>query len=219
MGAVEWRRQPDDLYEMGIMQPQDMAYTYPNSSGQLEIVLGGAIFLTSTAQLTSGVRERVAIVKNAGTWSLYLNGVQYSVTNATYGGNTPSTGFYIGNRSISFMSFNGIISNVAVWTMPRSAAQLQADMNTCAIAPQSGLAGYWSLERGLRCHGDRYLQAVTEHNLSLQNTSWSATSGLYLCMEFRRWRYKYIGRPYTYLYYIRHFYTYSHRHQFIWMYQ
>ncbi len=148
-----------------------------NSSGQLEILMGGVVFSASSATLPIGVRSTVAIVRNAGTWSVYVNGVQYSIANPTATPFVPNTGFFIGCVNDGTGVFNGVISNVAFWNVARSNTQIASDLSACTLAPQTGLTGYWTLGEG---------SGTTAHdisgnanNLTIANTPWIATPAAY----------------------------------------
>ena len=149
-----------------------------NTSGQLEILMGGVAFSASSASLTPGVATYVAIVRNSGTWSVCVNNVPYSIADPTATPNPPGTGFYAGAANDGTNVFNGIISNISFWTMARSTAQMQADMNSCTLNPQTGLAGYWQLGEGTGTTGTD--GSGNAHNLSLNNTAWITAPPSYL---------------------------------------
>ena len=141
---------------------------FMQSSGQLQILLGGRAFLNSSASLTAGIWQHVALVRDANTWYIYLNGVRYA-TNATNNPNTPQSGTSVGCNNSGGENFDGFISNVSIWTSVRSTAQIQADMQSCSLSG-SGLAAYWSL------NSDGNDGSGNGKNLTLNNTSFSTTA-------------------------------------------
>lgn len=87
----------------------------------------------------------IAIVYNNKTPSLYING-QFIKTGLTstrpnvYPSNT------IGYGPYGYLQ--GKMRDVRIWNYARSAAQIQADMNSTLTGTESGLIGYWKLDEG-----------------------------------------------------------------------
>ena len=148
-------------------------------SNSLSILCGGVSFLNSTVVLAVGVWQHVAIVRNAGTWSIYMDGVAYSVSSATVTPNTPSGNFLIGSPVAgSSERFNGSIDDVLFWITARSTAQIQADRIACSFTtPQTGLNGYWKFEEG---SGGTTGDPAGGNSLTLNATSWVALNS-FIC--------------------------------------
>lgn len=115
------------------------------ATGALSLLAGRVTFATSTATLTAGQWEQVALVNNAGAWSVYVNGVQYSFssspTAATASGNTS-----IGAAWASSTSFNGAfigqIAQVAFWNNARSLTQIAADATGISLSDSNLAADF-----------------------------------------------------------------------------
>jgi hypothetical protein len=45
-------------------------------------------------------------------------------------------------------SFHGVIDEVRIWSVTRSRAEIQADMNRKLDGSEPGLVGYWRLDEG-----------------------------------------------------------------------
>ncbi|MCW3091618.1 MAG: inlA [Ferruginibacter sp.] len=155
-------------------------------TGILQILVGGLSYLVSSATLTVGIWQHVAIVRNAGTWSLYLNGTQFSVSSNTVNPRSPSTA--AGNQtSIGYAQdggqrFFGALDEAKFWTNPRSTVQILSDMKECSATPAAGLTAYWSFNEG---SGTTAADGSGNNNtLTLSNTSWittgAPTGGTYL---------------------------------------
>jgi len=147
------------------------------SGGNLTILLGGRGFLNSSANLTPGVWQHVAIVCNANVWSLYLNGVQYAVSNNTLSPRASATvGTFVGSNNSLGENFYGSIDEVSFWSVARSTANIQADMIACTQTATSGLAAYWSMNEGT---GSTAADGSGNNKtLSLNSTTWSTSGGL-----------------------------------------
>jgi len=138
---------------------------YVLPSGQLLILNGGVGFVDLNISLTPGTWQHLAIVRNAGTWYSYLNGVEYA-TNDTTSPNTPVFSTSIGCNINGDEKFNGTVSQVAFWNTVRTKSQIQADMQACTFSG-SELAAYWSLD------GTATDLSGNGHDLSLSNTTYS----------------------------------------------
>ena len=49
-----------------------------DGGGTLQVTLGGVGYMSSSAQLSLGTRQHLALVRNSGTWTLYLNGTPHT---------------------------------------------------------------------------------------------------------------------------------------------
>ncbi len=136
-----------------------------NNLGQLLIFAGGVVSTNTNLTLTPGIWQHVALVRNAGFWYFYLNGVQQYSTSSSVP-YTPTVGTYVGNNNSSGEIFNGKISQVAFWNTVRTTAQIQADMQACSFSG-SGLAAYWSL------NGTANDLSGNGNNLTLSSTTYS----------------------------------------------
>lgn len=144
----------------------------------LEILLGGEAYLTGSAKLTAGIWQHVAIVRNLGTWSLYLDGIQYSMSSNTKAPRPPNAvdgnKTSVGSGESNNHKFYGSLDEAKFWTVARSTAQIQSDMKECSATATTGLLAYWDFNDGTgNTAADR---SGTGNTLILTNTSWT-TSG------------------------------------------
>ena len=166
---IKWNQDASNSASRSIFYNGNTAGTgygiYLSYVGGLRILAGGTSFINTTATLTPGIWQHVAITNSGGTWYLYLNGAQYS-TGSTLVPATPTTGAYVGCNNGGTEKFDGDISNVAFWSVARSASQIQADMQSCSISG-SGLVAYWSL------NNTNIDGSGNGNTLSLSNTSYT----------------------------------------------
>ncbi|MEK9138422.1 MAG: LamG-like jellyroll fold domain-containing protein [Bacteroidota bacterium] len=104
----------------------------------------------SKSTLTLNTWYHVAITYNGSVESILINGV-VDTSFATSG--TVSTSQYTENISIGAYSWNnhsqhntflnGIIDEVRIWNVSRTASQIQAGMNSELSGTEAGLLGYW----------------------------------------------------------------------------
>jgi trimeric autotransporter adhesin len=120
----------------------------PPGGNNLIILASGIAFLSSSATLQVGVWQHVAAVRNAGTWSVYLDGTQYSVSFPTVTPLTPTNNFIVGRSQVSTEGFNGTIDEVKFWNTPRSGAEIIADKNLCIAATNANMIGNWKFNEG-----------------------------------------------------------------------
>lgn len=149
------------------------------AGGNLKILIGGLAYLGSSQNLKPGVWTHVAIVRNNGTWALYVNGTYNDVSPNTTTPNSPTVAG--GNQTMVGADqsgtghlFYGSIDEVKFWSIARSASDIQADMIACSVNAQSGLLGYWNFNDGsgsVAADGSGNGYALT-----LTNTSWVTTS-------------------------------------------
>ncbi|MCF0075499.1 LamG domain-containing protein [Dyadobacter sp. CY261] len=111
----------------------------------LTILLGGVAFLTSSVKLTPNKWQNVAIVRNNGSWILYVDGLHYPVSNPTTTPRVPgefaSGKFSVGQNVSGGENFIGSIDEVAIWDRALNMAEingLRADV--CYSSP----TGSWN---------------------------------------------------------------------------
>lgn len=123
----------------------------------------------SYGSLVNDQWQHVAITLENGTLSLYINGV----LDRTYAGSqTPMNS----DRPLSFgregppyggWRYDGLIDEVRVWNVARTAAQLLGAMNVRLVGTEAGLVGYWRFDEGT---GDVAFDATGRgHNAQLGN--------------------------------------------------
>jgi hypothetical protein len=133
---------------------------------QISGIVPGRAFLDSNANVIVGIWQHVALVRNAGTWAIYLNGTAYATYATDTNPNNQNRGTFIGCNLNNGEIFDGAISQVAFWNTVRTTNQIQEDMQACSFSG-SGLAAYWSL------NGNGNDLSGNGHNLNLSNTTYS----------------------------------------------
>ncbi|MEQ9301611.1 MAG: LamG-like jellyroll fold domain-containing protein, partial [Cyclobacteriaceae bacterium] len=119
------------------------------ATGKYMIMIGG--IGQYSIEYTPAVNEwvHVSIVRDAGTWIAYINGVQTALGSAVPPPNgAPTGGFTMGRGTGAGFEFGGQLDEVKVFEMARTQAQVQADMYSTATNT-TGLVGYWNLDDDL----------------------------------------------------------------------
>jgi hypothetical protein len=71
--------------------------------------------MQSTASLQINYWSDVALICNAGTWNLYVDGLSYPLTNNTSIPNPVVGSFALGANESGLENFNGSIDEVKFW--------------------------------------------------------------------------------------------------------
>ncbi|HRG58920.1 MAG TPA: hypothetical protein PK323_08160 [Bacteroidia bacterium] len=145
-------------------------YAIYHNNGSLRGLLGGVAFLTSNLTLTANTWQHVALIRNAGTWSLYLNGVAGTLTNSSATPNIPNTGTFVGSNNAFGERFRGSIDEVRIWNRALSLIELNSFRYSCTIVAQNGLVAYWNFNEG---------SGTTANDLSGNNLSLTIANGTY----------------------------------------
>lgn len=157
----KWDGSPDASYTLEIGTSSHLR-SGVNSVGATQVV-------ESSVALVSNVWQHVAVVFNNGTLSLYINGL---LDIAVAGIGTPMNS----TRPLSFgregepyggWRYAGIIDEVRVWNVARSASEIAGNRSVRLTGTESGLVGYWRFDEG---NGDVALDATGRgHNGQLGN--------------------------------------------------
>lgn len=115
------------------------------------------VTLKSSISLNTWYHVAVVYTSSTTTIELFLNGVsQGTVVRALYAADTiTSIGTWAGNYPTGYV-FNGMIRDCRQWNIPRTAAQILANMNE-DVTGQNGLIGYW------KCN-DTYSTTLTDYS-------------------------------------------------------
>lgn len=159
---------------------QDSYWMGFSPTGKLRFIPHGGGYVDSTATVYAEEWTHVAVTYNGLTRNFYINGVLDKTSNAGPGPITgnPGTALGIGFDSDPFAGnyFDGVIDEVRLWNVARSAADIQAAMFTTFSAPlPSSLVGYWKLDGNAD-------DASGEHDGTLHgglgSSSWVTDGGL-----------------------------------------
>ena len=117
------------------------------SGGHLRAVQGSAdISDPATFPLNQWMHVAVTYDNPTNTLRLYKNGVQ--VASSSSGTPLVLETMYIGEFPPGLGNmFNGVIDEARIWSVVRTPAEIQANMN-CDVAQQSGLAAYYRFDEG-----------------------------------------------------------------------
>ena len=131
---------------------------YVGTDGRLYGEWSGFPLLTSTATVADGRWHQVALVADSqsGTLNLYLDGLlagSSSGSASDFGGsfNQIGTGYtanYYPNTKGGWYGFSGQIADVRIWSVARTAGQVQQDMTTPPAATAPGLEADYPLNDG-----------------------------------------------------------------------
>ncbi|MBM2815176.1 MAG: hypothetical protein HW421_1938, partial [Ignavibacteria bacterium] len=128
--------------------------------------------VTGTNNIPANTWTHVAFVLNAGTPSLYINGVfeSSSVSNGNISG---TENLNIGMSTIYNQTFIGTIDEVRVWNTARTSTELNASKNSYLAGNETGLVGYWSFNEG---SGSTTADNQTNrlNNGTLNNNTWTS---------------------------------------------
>ncbi len=90
----------------------------------------------------------VAGVRRGGTWEVYFNGVLYSSAAFAAGDNSSTTDPVTLGFSGYHNHINGMMDDVKIWNVGRSASQIYDDAYGCYAGAQTGLVAYYDFEDG-----------------------------------------------------------------------
>jgi hypothetical protein len=111
---------------------------------------GGTTGISVGSGYTNGNWHHIAITwQRGGLFTSYLDGVQVAQRVAS---NTPlptfSAGVYLGSFGGTSEFMNGSLDEVRVWTVARTATQIQTNMSACSLLDQTGLLMYYRFDHG-----------------------------------------------------------------------
>ena len=102
-----------------------------------------------TSNVTTGQWVHVAATRtrSTGRISVIVNGVLENSIAATNTGalNAPTT-IALGGNDVDRFYFTGLMDEVRIWNVARSAATIAADMHRRLSGTEAGLVGYWRLD-------------------------------------------------------------------------
>jgi hypothetical protein len=110
-------------------------YERPNCSG---------VAATYTVSLADNTWHHLAGVRSGSNLFLYVDGKQ--VGTGTAYNNTVMTTFRLGNRNATY--YKGVIEEVRIWSIARTAQQIKSGMYGTVAASTSGLMAYYRLNEG-----------------------------------------------------------------------
>jgi hypothetical protein len=131
--------------------------------------------IVAPAPLALSVWTHVAFVRKKANdlMRIVVNGTTVAMGMASnHGTLNSSTSISVCGNTIDGRYYAGRIRAVSFWTIQRSDAQIQADMNTALTGTETGLVGYWPLDEGTGSVAHDL--SPMANNASIANPGWAA---------------------------------------------
>ncbi len=157
----------DVLVDMGTM-PNGTRFTLNVLNGYLRIEIGGG-GINSTTLIADNQWHHVAVTYDGGLVSnqfkLYIDGTMNISGNisAVATNTAAGVGLMIGRRNDGINYFLGKMDEVRVWNLERTAAQIQASMNT-ELCGATGLVAYYRFNEGTPGANNTAMTTVTDNS-------------------------------------------------------
>ncbi len=143
-----------------------MLYSGATPSQSITILCGGVAYVTSSTELPTDEWHHIAAVRESGTWKLYFDGVDKSISNSAASPNSPSGSFTIGSVTAGTDPFNGKIDEVRFWSSARSQYDIISTMQLHLDGSETNLEANWRLNDG---SGTTATDLVGSYNGTLNN--------------------------------------------------
>lgn len=153
--AEDERNLNQGQFRLGLADGGKLFFMMSDSTGSSHGLFNGGYSLETTSAITLNVWTHVAVIKNGSAFALTVNGAPAGTFNATasfvHGG--PAVNFRVAarvdtNGTAANGGFDGIIDEVRLWNIPRSAAEILSTMGTEIPASSNGLFAYWRFDEG-----------------------------------------------------------------------
>ena len=141
-----------------------LAYTY-GTSGKPALHVTGGQFKASTA-IPLNQWTHVAATLNGTTAKIYINGAVSATANFTNPpANVTRTKNYIGRSNWSQSQdpdASAIFEELRIWSVARSASEIQSTMNNQLSGNETGLEVYYSFNQGVACGDNTSITAIED---------------------------------------------------------
>jgi hypothetical protein len=153
--AEDERNQAQGEFRLGLANGGKLFFTMSDSGGSSHGLFNNGYSLQTTATIPTGTWTHVAVVKNGAAFALTVNGVSVATFNATatfvHGG--PAVNFRVGarvdtNGTAANGGFDGIIDEVRIWNVARTASDITLTMSMEIPSSSLGLFAYWRFDEG-----------------------------------------------------------------------
>ncbi len=113
--------------------------------------------ISPSGSLKVNVWQFLAGTYDGSTITIYVNGTE--VASQPFSGAVSSYNYLV--IGLWSTSFNGLIDDVRLWNVARSASEVQADMNSSPTGDVPGLVGNWLFDEG---SGQTVADSTSHHN-------------------------------------------------------
>ena len=132
---------PYSIYELNIWHGSG----YPRANFVISTGAAGTVMGVSAPDSIQLFRwTHIAVTYDGSAMKMYLNGVLKGYTNATISIGGAGVGLFIGRYGSN--RFQGLIDDVRLWNIVRSASDIQKYSAAVLTGTEPGLAGYWRLD-------------------------------------------------------------------------
>jgi hypothetical protein len=115
------------------------------------VLIGGQFFATVTPPVALNTSQwyHLAAVRDNGVFKLYINGLEYALSNSTALPAPPVAGdsFTVGNSPVQNENFTGSIDEVRFWTVARTGQQIRDNMYIKLQGSEPGLLAYYNFDQ------------------------------------------------------------------------
>ncbi|MEQ8604225.1 MAG: LamG-like jellyroll fold domain-containing protein [Marivibrio sp.] len=109
-------------------------------------LVDGSTVMLSNASVSADAPTHIALVRESGVFTLYVDGRAEPITNPTAAPSTPTSAFAIGGLPLtSALHFTGAIDDVRVWSVARSQAQIDAARSVHLSGAEDGLFAWYPI--------------------------------------------------------------------------
>ncbi|WP_353571581.1 LamG-like jellyroll fold domain-containing protein, partial [Candidatus Albibeggiatoa sp. nov. BB20] len=145
-----------------------------SSSSELKLLCGGIGFATSNYIYPTNEWHHIALVRNTGVWSLYIDGEIYTFTGSCSPNGISDGGLSIAANHSGLQHFEGKIDDVRVWDIARTQAEIQANMYTPLTGSETGLVSYWNFEEATGTTANDLNSSNANHGTltNMDDTAW-----------------------------------------------
>jgi uncharacterized repeat protein (TIGR03803 family) len=151
-----------------------------SNADKLSVVIGGVAVMSSTASLTQGTWQMVSLVRNNGTWTLYVDGVAHTLTPNT-SNPAPVVGkFTIGANQGGTENFNGTIDEVRFWGRALCQDEINSHLSCQLTGNEPGLIALYHFNQGNAADDNITITTLADssgngNNLTLNNFALSGS--------------------------------------------